>query len=153
VRYKLEGLVFGSRLCHWNYSLTWSFLPHCGPGADSISNGNEHQGYSLWGNSSRCVRLTNLPPSCADCLDILRAPSSCSPQRLSFKRDCPAVTVIWQQHGRGLGCCTGDWCEFGVVQVIVVSLVLYRWLMWVCEILGILRVIQINHWGYDGSSL
>ena len=25
---------------------------------------------SLWGKGGRCVRLTNLPPSCADCLEI-----------------------------------------------------------------------------------
>ena len=24
----------------------------------------------LWGKSGRCVRLTTLPPSCADCLEI-----------------------------------------------------------------------------------
>jgi len=42
LRYKPEGRGFDSRLCHWNYSLTQSFLPHYGPGVDSASNRNEY---------------------------------------------------------------------------------------------------------------
>ena len=42
-----------------------SFLSHYGPGVDSASNGNEYQEHFLEGKGDRCVRLTNLPPSCA----------------------------------------------------------------------------------------
>jgi len=41
-----------------------------GPGVDSVSNGNEYQEYFLGGKSGRCVVLTTLPPSCANCLEI-----------------------------------------------------------------------------------
>jgi hypothetical protein len=40
------------------------------PGIDSASNRNEYQGYFLEGKGGRCLRLTTLPPSCADCLEI-----------------------------------------------------------------------------------
>jgi len=43
LRYKSEDHGFNSRWCHWNFSLTWSFRPHCGPGVDSASNRNEYQ--------------------------------------------------------------------------------------------------------------
>jgi hypothetical protein len=58
LRYKPAGRGFDSRWCHWNYSLTWSFLPRYGPGVDSTSNR-----CISWGG--RCVRLTPLPHSCA----------------------------------------------------------------------------------------
>jgi hypothetical protein len=41
-----------------------SFRSHYGPGVDSASNRNEYQGYFLGVKSSRCLRLTTLPPSC-----------------------------------------------------------------------------------------
>jgi len=42
-----------------------------GPGGvDSASNRNEYQEYSLEGKGDRCIWLTTLPPSCADCLEI-----------------------------------------------------------------------------------
>ena len=47
LRYKAEGRSFDSRLGHWNFSLTWIFRPHYGPGFDSASNKNEYQGYLL----------------------------------------------------------------------------------------------------------
>ena len=45
---------------------------HYGPGlgVDSASNRNEYQEYFLGGKGGRCVGLTTLPPSCADCLTI-----------------------------------------------------------------------------------
>jgi hypothetical protein len=64
LRYKPEGRGFDSRWCHWN------FLSHYGPGVDPASNGNEYQEYFLGGKCGRCVWLTTLPPSCADCLEI-----------------------------------------------------------------------------------
>ena len=45
--YKSEGRWFDSRLCHWNFSLTYSFRSHCGPGLDSAYNRNEYQEYFL----------------------------------------------------------------------------------------------------------
>jgi len=52
-----------------NFSLT-SFRPHYGPRVDSVSKRNEYQEYFLGGKGGRCVGLTILPPSCADCLEI-----------------------------------------------------------------------------------
>ena len=39
-------------------------------GVDSTSNKNEYQEYFLVGKGGRCLRLINLQPSCADCLQI-----------------------------------------------------------------------------------
>ena len=47
LRYKPEGRGFHSRWCHWNFSLTWSFRQHYGPGVHSASNRNEYQKYFL----------------------------------------------------------------------------------------------------------
>ena len=47
LRYKPEGRGFDSRWYHWNFSLTYSFRLHYGPGADSASNRNEYQEYFL----------------------------------------------------------------------------------------------------------
>jgi len=55
---------------HWNLSLIQSFRPYYGPGVDSASNRNEYQEYFLGGKGGRCVGMTTLPPSCADCLEI-----------------------------------------------------------------------------------
>ena len=41
-----------SRWCHWNFSLTWSFRPHYGPGVDAASNRNEYQEYFLGVNAA-----------------------------------------------------------------------------------------------------
>ena len=43
---------------------------------NSASNRNENQEYFLGGKGGRCVGLTNLPPSCADCLEISELPPS-----------------------------------------------------------------------------
>jgi hypothetical protein len=48
----------------------FSFRPHCGSRLGSSSNRNEYQEYFLRGKDSRCVRLTSLPPSCAERLEI-----------------------------------------------------------------------------------
>jgi hypothetical protein len=47
LRYKSEGREFDSQWCHWKFSLTQSFRPHYGTGADSASNRNEYQEYFL----------------------------------------------------------------------------------------------------------
>jgi hypothetical protein len=67
LRYKSEGSGFVSRWCHWTFSLTFIY---CGPGVDSASNRNEYQEYILGVKGGRCIGLTTLPPSCADCLEI-----------------------------------------------------------------------------------
>ena len=85
LRYKPEGCGFDSRWCHWNFSLTQSFWPHYGPGVDSASNRNEYQEYFLGGKGSRCIRLTTLPPSCADCLEIWE------PQPPGTLKACPGL--------------------------------------------------------------
>ena len=71
LRYKSVGLGFDSRWCHRNFS----FWLHYGPGIDSASNRNEYQEYFLEGKGGLCVGLTNLPSSCADCLEIWDPPS------------------------------------------------------------------------------
>jgi len=50
---------------HWHF-----FRLHYGPGVDSASNKNEYQEYFVGGKGGRCVGLTTLPPSCADCSEI-----------------------------------------------------------------------------------
>jgi hypothetical protein len=62
------------------------FRPHYDPGLYSGSNKNDNQEYLLGGKGGRCVGLTTLPPSCADCLEIwepqppgtLRAVQACN---------------------------------------------------------------------------
>ena len=49
LRYIPEGRRFDSRLCHWNFSLTYNFLPHYGTGVETNSNRNYCQEYFLWG--------------------------------------------------------------------------------------------------------
>jgi hypothetical protein len=52
------------------------------PGVDSASYRNEYQEYFLGGKDGRCVGLT-LPPSCADCIEILGASTFLEPLRVS----------------------------------------------------------------------
>jgi hypothetical protein len=46
------------------------FRLRCASEVDSTSNRNEYQEHLFGGKGGRCVGLTTLPPSCADCLDI-----------------------------------------------------------------------------------
>jgi hypothetical protein len=78
LRYKPESRGFDSRWCH-------SFRSHYGPGVDSVSNRNEYQESFLGGKGGRCVGLTTLPPSCADCLEIWE------PQPPGTLRACPGL--------------------------------------------------------------
>ena len=67
--YKSEGRGFDSRWCHWNFSLTilpaalwpWGWLSLKQKWVPGIFPG---------GKGVRCVGLTTLPPTCADCLEI-----------------------------------------------------------------------------------
>jgi hypothetical protein len=52
------------------YFIDIKFRPHHGPGVDSASNRNEYQEYFLGGKGGWCVRLTDFPPSYADCHEI-----------------------------------------------------------------------------------
>ena len=68
--YKSEGRGFDSRWCQWNFFIDIILRPHYGPGVDAASNRKEYQEYFLGGKGGRCVGLTTLPPSYADCLEI-----------------------------------------------------------------------------------
>jgi len=46
------------------------FPAHYVPRVDSVSNRNEFQVYFLGDKGGQCVRLTTLPLSCTDCLEI-----------------------------------------------------------------------------------
>ena len=65
------------------FLLTWFFRPHYGPGVNLASNGNEYQACLLGSIGGRCVGLTTLPPSCAECLEMLEASNSWRPTGLS----------------------------------------------------------------------
>jgi hypothetical protein len=68
------------------------------PGSDSASNRNEYQEFSLGGKGGRCVGLTTLPPSRADCLRLLRASTSWNPKGLSRFDPCyldPLTPKYW----------------------------------------------------------
>ena len=58
-------------------------ISHYAPVVDSASNRNEYQRYLLGGEGDRWLGLTNLPNSCADCLESVGVSTSWS--RLSRK--------------------------------------------------------------------
>jgi len=60
-------------------------LAHYGPGVDSAFNRNEYQEYFLGGKGGRCIELTTLPLSHAECLEILE------PQPPGTLRACPGL--------------------------------------------------------------
>jgi hypothetical protein len=60
------------------------------PGVDSACNRNEYQKYFLGGNGGWCVRLTTLPHSCEDCLEIW------DPQSPGNLWACPGLE--WQPY-------------------------------------------------------
>ena len=55
----------------------------------SASNRNDYQEYFLDGKGGRCVILTTLPPSWADCLEIWE------PQPPGTLRVCPGLYIDW----------------------------------------------------------
>jgi hypothetical protein len=86
LRYKPEDNGFDSWLCHWNFSLTYSFRPHYGAGVDSAFNKNEYQEYFLGGGKGgRCIVLTTLPFSYPNC------PAFWEPQPPGTLRACPGL--------------------------------------------------------------
>ena len=80
--YESEGRRFDSWWRHWNFSLTWSFWPHNGPGIDSASNRNEYQEYFLGVKAAGAYCWLH---SCADCLEIW------GPQPPGTLRACPGL--------------------------------------------------------------
>jgi len=60
---------------------------HFSPGVDSASSRNEYQEYLRGGNGGRCVGLTTLLPSCADCLELTGASAS-----------WPALPFTWRRR-------------------------------------------------------
>jgi hypothetical protein len=70
LRYKTEGRGFDYQWCHWNFSLAQFFRPHYGPGVVLAFDRNEYYSYFLVGKGGRCLQLTTLPPSCANCHEI-----------------------------------------------------------------------------------
>jgi len=58
-----DGVI---RIFHWHNPTG----QHYNPVVDSASNWNKYQEYFLGGKGGRCVGLTTLPPSWADCLEI-----------------------------------------------------------------------------------
>jgi hypothetical protein len=81
LRYKPESRGSDSRWRHWNFY----FRPAYDPGVDSASNRNKYQGYFLGGISGRCLGLTTLPPTFADCLEIWK------PQPAGALTACPGL--------------------------------------------------------------
>jgi hypothetical protein len=65
--------------------LTLSYRTHYGPEIDSASNRNEYQECFLRSKGGRCIGLTNLPPSCDDCLEVWE------PQPPGTLRACPGL--------------------------------------------------------------
>jgi hypothetical protein len=99
---------FNHSLLEWEMGMSWcSWLRYCATSqkvVHSIPNGghwlntsghtvalgsirphnrNEYQGYLPGGKGGQCIGLTTLPPSCADCLEILGASTSWSAKGLS----------------------------------------------------------------------
>ena len=68
LRYKPEGRGFDFPWYQWDVPLPSLFRPQYDPGVGSAPNRNEYQGYLLGSKGSRCVGVTTLPLSCADCL-------------------------------------------------------------------------------------
>ena len=78
------GRGFDSRWGNWNFHY---LRPGPGPGIDTTSNRCEYQEYLLGGLGGQSVPLTTSPSSCAGCLEILGASTSCSPSGLSSRAE------------------------------------------------------------------
>jgi len=76
LRYMPECRGFDSRWCHWNVSLIYKLSGH------NMVLGLTQPVTEM---SCRCVGLSTLPPSCADCLEIW------DPQSPGNFRACPGL--------------------------------------------------------------
>jgi hypothetical protein len=79
LRYKPEGRGSDFKLYYWDLC---SFNFDCVPGVYATSK-NIVPGISPGETGSRCVELTTLPPSLAECLEILQVSTFSSPNYLS----------------------------------------------------------------------
>jgi hypothetical protein len=79
LRYKPTGRGFDSRWCHWIFFIGIILS------VDSACNRNEYLEYFLGSKGGRCVGLTTLPPSYADCLEIWE------PRPPGTLRACPGL--------------------------------------------------------------
>jgi hypothetical protein len=77
-RYKPKGRGFGSRWCHWSFSLTYPPGLHMAVRSTRHLTEAEYQEYFLGAKGGRCVGLTTLPPYCN-----LVASTSWNPQGLN----------------------------------------------------------------------
>ena len=66
----VEALLYKSEGRASDISLTESFRPHCGSWDWLNLNRNEYQEHFMDGKGGRCVGMTTLPSSCANCLEI-----------------------------------------------------------------------------------
>ena len=79
---------------------------HCGPRVDSASNRNEYQEYFMGGKGGRCVGLENLPPSCADCLEIWGSVQGCTGSVLPLSyRNQKIVNVLTKAGTKNICYC------------------------------------------------
>ena len=84
LRYKQEDRGFDSRWCHWNFLLTQSALWALGLTQPLTEMSTRN--ISWGGKRGRCLGLTILPSSCADCLEIWE------PQAPGTLRACPVLS-------------------------------------------------------------
>ena len=74
-----------------------SFRPHYGPEVNPAPNRNAYQEYLLYGKGGRCLRLTNLLPSCATVMEYrnlnLLEPSG--PVHASYGIALPLCICTW----------------------------------------------------------
>jgi len=94
------GTFWRSWLGHWSWKVAGSIPdgvtkifhwrnPSGRTAVDSASNRNEYQAYFVACKGGRCVRLTTLPPSCVDCLEIWK------PQPPGTLRACPDLYRVY----------------------------------------------------------
>jgi hypothetical protein len=84
---------FDSRWRHFHWQ---SFRPHHVSRVDSTSNRNYYQEYSLEGKGDRCVGLTTLPASRANCLEIWEPQPPGTPKACpGLYRDCFTFIFTW----------------------------------------------------------
>jgi hypothetical protein len=109
LRYKPEVHRFDSRLEFF----IGIILPALGS-TQPLTETSSYQECLLGGKSGRCVRLTTLPPSCADCLEILGASTSWNPQGLSrdsftFICNNSVLQMVKENHSTGPFCHLFSW--------------------------------------------
>jgi hypothetical protein len=84
LRYKQEGHGFDFRWCHWIFYLHNPSGRTMALGSTQPLTEMSNRNIS-WGKGGRCLGLTSLLPSCADCLKIWE------PQTPGTLRACPGL--------------------------------------------------------------